>query len=221
MKNLNFAIITIIGLLLMGCQGQGTNAVLSNNNLQARPGPVLAIPNSSNSSAPASSGPYVTRYQGNFYNNFLLVTDAKSGLALVIGTDPVQLCQGIVNFDLVSIMDINVPTDAQRISQLIKGTDVTTSVWNYDPNVGFACSNVLSEAPVATGTSNLVSTDNDLTVFLYDNKDHNAFGFNAHGKLTGPNGEPYAFSAFSRTVWDGINLNSVKNTHNINLHLIK
>jgi hypothetical protein len=158
--------------------------------------PALADP-------PPSSGLKVVRYDGIVY---LHTVDYKNGLSAIVGADIVEFCNTYSGFDLVSIQDIHVPEDANRIVEIAHGDDVTTSVWQF---TDFDCGLFTTQEPVATGTTDVVSTDNDLDV--YNNPDHvnwNAFGFTAHGLLAAPDGGAKQMNGVSRCVWDGVDSDS-------------
>ena len=162
---------------------------------------------------PSNSGPIVMRSEVAFA---VFYVDTKAGISAIHGADMVEFCNGVIDFDLVELQRIDVPEDANRLIDIIHGNDVRTSVW---PFTTFDCNLFTTVTPLATGTVDLVSTDNDLLVFLNpDNRNANAFGFQAHGKLTGPNGERLNFSGHSRVVWDGNDGNTLKSTDKINLH---
>jgi hypothetical protein len=205
--------ITILCVLLfvtvfaVGCSGQNAPTALSEstpeNSVSLAKGP------------PASSGPIVIRTETAFA---VFYADPGAGISAVHGADMDEFCNGIVDFDIVKLQEIDVPEDANRIISLVHGHDVRTSVW---PFTDFDCDLFTTTTPLATGTVDMVSTDNDVVVFLNpDNVNHNAFGWAAHGKLVGPNGEELNFSGHSKTVWDGIPGPDefFKSTDVINLH---
>jgi len=100
---------------------------------------------------------------------------------------------------LVDLQRIDVPEDANRVNDLLHGDDLTTSVW---PFTDFDCGLFLTTTPLATGTVDVRNTDNDFFVFLNpDNKNHNAFGFTAQGKLTSATGKRAHFNVVSRVVF--------------------
>jgi hypothetical protein len=166
---------------------------------------------------PASSGPIVVRFEldgedgvGFFY------ADERKGLSVTIGVDVVADCNGTFDADLVSIQEIHVPEDANRIISLLNGDDLTTTVW---PFTEFDCGLFTTIEPVATGTSDLVLTDNDLDVGLTpDNVNWNAFGFTAHGLLTAQDGSDVHFNGVERCVWDGNNGATFSCVERINMH---
>jgi len=165
--------------------------------------PVLADP-------PASSGLNVVRYNGIVY---LHAVDYKNGLSTVVGADIVEFCNGNFAFDLVSIQDIYVPEDVNRIIEIAHGKEVTTSVW---PFTDFDCGLFTSIEPIATGKTNTVATDNDLFAYAYpDNVNWNAFGFSAQGLLSAPDGSTPRMNAAFRCAWDGVDSGSGMCTGNI------
>ncbi len=167
--------------------------------------PALADP-------PPSSGPNVVRYDGIVY---LHTVDEAKGLSAIVGADIVEFCNSFRGFDLVSIQDIQVPEDANRIVEIAHGDDVTTSIW---PFTDFDCGLFTTVEPVATGTTDVVNTDNDLEVFNNpDNVNWNAYGFTAHGRLTAPDGSTMQLNVMSRCVWDGVDSDSGRCASGINM----
>jgi hypothetical protein len=150
---------------------------------------------------PPNSGLKVVRYQGIVY---LHNVDYKNGISIIVGADIVEFCNTFSSgFDLVNIQEIDVPEDANRIVQIANGDDVTTSVW---PFTDFDCVKFTTQEPVAAGTADFISTDNDL--YVSDNPDNvnwNAFGFTAKGQLTASDGSIKRLNAASRCTWDGVN----------------
>ena len=149
------------------------------------------------SNPPAASGPNVIRFNDDFA---VFNIDTRNGLSAVLGADPNEFCNGIVNFDTVSYLEVDVPEDANRISQKLSG-HVQASVW---PFTVFDCTLFSTVPPLATGMAKVKGTDNDLFVFLNpDNVNANAFGYNAHGALTDQSGNRRNFNLVFRAVWDG------------------
>ena len=168
--------------------------------------PALADP-------PSSSGPNVVRFEDTFA---VFYSDARTGLSVTIGADVVEDCNGNFEPELVSIQEIHVPEDANRIISILHGDDLMTTVW---PFTDFNCDLFTTEEPVATGTSDLVLTDNDLLVFLTpDNVNWNAFGFTAHGLLTAQDGSDVHFNGVQRCRWDGNNDATFGCVERINVH---
>lgn len=189
------AVLTLV--LALGCTDSPTTpATLNDGN---PPAPAFNFTNNPN------AGPNIIRGQDFFA---ILFFDADRGMQAVLGTDIVQFCLGNVSFDLWDFQDVNVPEDANRISTLLHGDDVTTSVW---PLFGFDCSQFLSTTPLATGTSDARLTDNDLnTLSNPDSKNHNAFGFRAHGHLTDASGARVRFNGHQNCVWDGNDFSTLR-----------
>lgn len=140
---------------------------------------------------PANSGPYVLRFER---TATFLIVDPRTEVGLYLGADIVRLCSGDPSgFDAVSIQDVHVPEDENRINELVRGEDVRASLWNPFP---VSCADVLSRAPAATGTVDFVSTDNDVDVFLNpESRNANAFGVQAHGFLETGDGDVVGVNA--------------------------
>ena len=168
--------------------------------------PALADP-------PAASGPNVVRFEDTFA---VFYPDVRNGLSVTIGADVVEDCNGNFDPEVVSIQDIHVPEDANRIIEIIHGDELITEVW---PFTDFDCELFTTVDPVGAGTSDLVSTDNDLVVFLTeDNVNWNAFGFTAHGWLTAQDGSEVRFNGVSRCLWDGNDGDTFRCVDRIGLH---
>ncbi len=158
------------------------------------------------------AGPIIIRTEVVFA---IFHVDLNKGISAIHGGDIVEFCQGNLVFDLSQLQRHFPPGDATRYMDLLHGGDLTTSVW---PFTNFDCVAFTSTEPLATGTVDLVNTDNDLLVFLDpDNINANAFGWNAHGPLTDSNGDKKQYSAHSRCVWDGNDVDTLKCTDKINL----
>lgn len=193
----------IVSALVVSCNDQPTST-----ESPAVDGPLFNFSN-----GPANPGPIIVRSQTAFAAFYV---DTKKGISAIHGADIAgEFCNGIVNFDLVDLQSISVPEDANRLNELIQGADVTTSVW---PFTNFDCGLFTTVTPLASGSVDLVSTDNDLLVFLNpDNRNANAFGFRAHGRLQDQSGARANFSGHSNCVWDGNDFQSLKCVDRINL----
>lgn len=175
----------------------GTNILTSGCTDRFASGP--ADPSSFNfANGPESPGPNVFRFKdglGIFY------ADPERELSAIHGGDVVEFClTGGTTFPLVDIQEVKPKQNPDRIIQLLQADDVETTVW---PFPSFDCDLFTTTPPLATGTVDLVNTDNDLLVFLRDNNNANAFGFAAHGQLMRSNGRTAHFNGVSRIVWDG------------------
>ncbi len=197
--------ILIGALFTVGCNEQKVPVSMSEN--------TLVTPASLAKGPPPTSGPIVIRSQTLFAVFFV---DLDKGISASIGADPVEFCSGIIDFDIVELQEISVPEDANRLIDLVKGSNVTASVW---PFTTFDCDLFANTTPLATGTVKLVNTDNDLLIFLNpDHKNSNAFGFTAQGRLNRPDGTKASFNAVSKCVWDGDDIASLKCVEKINLN---
>ncbi|MCZ6756487.1 MAG: hypothetical protein O7E49_14355 [Gemmatimonadetes bacterium] len=186
------ALAVALGLVAGACSEQPIPTATDN----ATTAIVPSVFNSDN--APPASGPFLVRGQTGFA---VFYVDFEDGMLVVLGIDIVQFCTSGAPFDIVAFQNISVPEDANRVNQLIHGDDLTTSVW---PLFGFNCGLFTSTAPLASGTSDLISTDNDIFIFNNpDSRNANAFGFRAHGQLTDPSGRRRMFSGHCNVSWDG------------------
>lgn len=116
-------------------------------------------------------------------------TDEKDGTFVFIGIDPRDFCNGVFDFDIVPFQEVYL-THGGSLGH-IQGHDLRTTVWPFPGFTG--CGLLDIYAPLATGVSDLVNTDNMYTGGSPANA--NAFGFRAHGTLTLANGADAAFSA--------------------------
>jgi hypothetical protein len=195
----------LAAVLAVGCSDRPTSPTALNE--------TVPTPSFNFTNGPTNPGPNIVRSQGIYVIGW---ADFQEGISAWAGIDIAQWCRDGTGFDVSDIQDINVPEDANRISELVHGNDVTTSVW---PFTGFDCDLFTTVTPLATGTSDFRSTDNDLNTFLNpDSKNANAFGFNAHGKLTDASGSRVNFSGHSRCVWDGVDFDTIKCKDKINVH---
>ncbi len=145
--------------------------------------------------------------------------DAEVGASVFLGADPLELCVGVIELDVIDLQEIDVPDDRNRFLEMLRG-EVTTSVWPFVITGPAECPKFFTTEPLATGVSDVVWTDNDARIFANpDNRNHNAFGFAARGTLIGPDGEELRFSAHERITWDGHDFAaSAKSSVKINLH---
>ena len=112
---------------------------------------------------PPSSGSIVIRTETNIAWTYV---DFQRGVRVVYGTNIVEWCNNTNTWDVVRLLEIDVPEDSNRLIDLVQGDEVTTSVW---PFTAFDCSLFTTVTPLATGTTDLIITDNDLLVYLVDN----------------------------------------------------
>lgn len=133
---------------------------------------------------PAASG-VVVRFEGLAGFPFFVTIDSERGLTAIQGIDIVQACQGNPTFESVGIQQIQNPSGA--VGELLKGDDLTTSVW---PFAGFNCFLFTTTDPLATGTSSILRHDNDIAV---SGSRTNAFGWRGSGDLYNGVGETVRF----------------------------
>ena len=198
----------VIMLSLLGCSDQ--NAPLSLlESTSSETSDLAKGPKTS----PGQSGPIVLRSETTMA---LFCADPDKGIAAVYGLDIVDFCNEIENFDIFDLKEVNVPSDVNRIIQLVKGKNVRTSVW---PFILIDNCDQFKIAPLATGTVDLVYTNNDVYPYWSEkSKNAHVFGFTAHGKLTGPDGELLHFNSVHKYRWDGSNPATFKQVSKINLH---
>ena len=134
------------------------------------------------SGPPAQSGPYVVRFDDVYALWFI---DVERNLGVIIGDDIVEFCSsGIPDFEIVSIMDVNLPNDQAAVIDIMWGQHMTASVW---PFTTFNCDLFLNTPPLATGYVNFRYTDNDLYAWMHeDPKRMNSYGITANGLVKTP-----------------------------------
>jgi len=174
---------------------------------EALKGPSLNFDN-----GPDNPGPIVMRSEVTFA---VFYVDPETGRSAVHGADIVEFCQGTIDFDLVDLQRIDVPEDANRVNDILQGDDVTTSVW---PFTTFDCGLFTTVTPLATGTADVVLTDNDVFVFLNpESTNSNAFGFRARGALADSDGDKVQFSGHCNCVWDGNDIETLRCNDKVNV----
>jgi hypothetical protein len=120
----------------------------------------------------------------------------------------VAWCQGSGVFDEWSYQSNLLPTD-DIIKDLTKGDSVQTSVWPFG---SFECYLFENVPPLATGTSDAVSTDNNL--FGENVNRANSWNFSAHGVLYDAAGEDYIFQHNTHCTWKDYSDFSTARCHN-------
>lgn len=191
MRTIRITCSTLLGaVLLVGCTEQNVPTASTD----ALPTPAFNFLN-----GPAAPGPIIVRFQDQFVTFY---SDFDRGLTAIHGVDIVALCAGDpFFFELVDIQDVTNPTEAAAVNELFQGDDLTTSVWAFTL-VGFSCAPFVATIPLATGTADLTSTDNDFFAFLRDEPARaNAFGFTAQGRLNLTSGGTAHFNGEFRAVF--------------------
>jgi hypothetical protein len=139
--------------------------------------------------------------------------DTKRGYAAFHGVDVEVFCvdRSAEEWGIWSVQDVWLPPTDMLIKTTEKGDDMPTSVWPiviFDDTVyDHWCDGVLDPAleSIATGTTDVIVTDNDLTGGWYENTPRmNAFKLSAHGVLYATEGgEPMMFSGGYNCQWPG------------------
>ena len=92
--------------------------------------------------------------------------------------------------------------EADLIHEVLKGDDLTTSVWPVAIwEYPSACDYMLNNPPIATGTADVIVTDNDYFAWRTTHNRKNAYHLSAHGVLYAPDGEGMVFSGGFHGVW--------------------
>jgi len=188
LKSLAFVFVAIVGVLfLASCSEEGTPANPSQN---------IALDQIVGDTPPATSGPFVIRFEGNYW---LSVADEKNGTMAIIGLNVWNYCTGQPGLDVVDIMEVWEPNDQDAVNQIIHGENLHISVW---PLLPLSCSVLLNAEPIATGVVDMTGTDNDYFAWLHeDPKRVNSYGMSAHGFVEASNNQSGVVSVVSRTVW--------------------
>lgn len=180
------SVVLLVAVLVAGCSEE---AVLT----AASEGPELSISSPSNvGSPPASSGPYVVRSERGYA---IFYVDPRTGVSAIHGVDIVEFCTSGATFDVVEFQRITLPSEVGRFIDVLRGDDLTTSVWPFPT---FSCALYTTTDPLATGTVDLVLTDNDILP-NGGGGNWNAFGWQTHGRLsTDSEGGTAQFSSHRR-----------------------
>jgi hypothetical protein len=156
---------------------------------------------------PPAAGPFVVRgeFDGAGEDWWYGYVDWKRGLVAFHGVDIVSWCEGMpTGYSVWYFQDNLPPAEEGLVRELLKGDDVVTSVWPTSilGQPGGFCTGVLDMGmPLAEGTVDIVSTDNDYFSWLYDHDRANAYGISAHGLVYTPEQERLIFNGGYRCVW--------------------
>ena len=151
---------------------------------------------------PLSSGPNVIRYED--YGWWWNFADFKRGYFTVIGIDAVAFCWGEFDGAWWAFQENYPPAEEGIVHRLIKGDDVPASVWpawivedDFD-----TCAYIRENPPIAAGTVDALSNDNDVYAGAFEHNRTNSWGLKAHGAMEAPDGEMMMFSAGYHCVWN-------------------
>lgn len=162
---------------------------------------------------PPSSGPTVVRYErdGEAEDYWWVYTDWKRGYVAFHGVDIVSWCEWeqpgdpIDGYNFWDVQEVSPAAHEGWIHALEKADDVTTSVWPVTIWDGNACVNILfNSAPIATGTVDIISNDNDVDAWIDERPSVNTYKVSGHGVLTAADGERMRFNGGLNCVWGGI-----------------
>jgi hypothetical protein len=203
--SLAFLVMASIAFVLLGCSDNSVPIVTP-----------TSIGDNTTASLMKESGPgaWVFKYDYNIGWWFL----DENGLLLTLGiNDLSKYCdRQPPYFDEFAFKDIYLPNadpELRRIMEQANGGDVAALLFQVDllPPETPLRSYICGKTPIFFGTASFIYTDNDAIAYLQDNENANAFGYKAHGILTGLNGHPYNLNLVYRAVWnpDG------KNSHEV------
>ena len=145
------------------------------------------------------SGAQVVRYQDALA---IIYTDEVRGLQLIVGVDVEEYCTLGLFPDIIDIMEITNPVDQVLVVQLIRSKDVHAAVY---PLYDFDCARMLDEGPIAVGTADFLSVDNDLYAW-YDTNDAsrvNSATSKVNGTLYTPDGQKVLLNFTWKLIWPG------------------
>lgn len=160
---------------------------------------------------PDTSGPYVVRFEdiGWFFY-------VDNGLVAIHGADFAGTClygEEAFYTDLWQIQAIDNPADLDLWVGLVKGDDIATWIypWSFFVFDQFGeldwpatCPSILTFGPIASGTADIVRTDNDVfTDARLKRQRYNAHKLSAHGMLESQSGDRVVFSGGFNCVWNG------------------
>ena len=120
---------------------------------------------------------------------------------VVYGFDPVEYCQSIFDFDVLSFQGMQLPVDDVAVV-VAKGEEIRTTVWPFGD---FNCALFEIVPPLAGGTSRVVSTDNNY--YGVPTERTNSWSLSAHGVLLDASGDEYGFQHNYHCTWKDDRLN--------------
>ncbi|HSM17679.1 MAG TPA: hypothetical protein VK845_11890 [Gemmatimonadales bacterium] len=176
--------LALVAFLAVGC-GEPTAAPT---------GPADGAPAYSIDDAPPGSGIVIRTERGVFPG----WTDWDEGIFVFIGIDPRDFCNGVYDYDIIPMQEVNLPDDRGTLV-LLQGEDLRTTVWPFPGFTGCQLLDIYD--PLATGVSDLVYTEN--RGYGAGRSNANAFGYRAHGTLRLANGADAAFSAHWNRTYNG------------------
>ena len=200
MKRIHFAIVllTFIGLLFSEC----TDKIQSPTTASDK-----TLPSLSKTTGP---GAYIIEYEATHAYAFL---DEHSGFILTLGIkDPSEFCSGTLNYDSFSFMDLSLPNSDPNLRRLIRnitGENISAFVWQFESVPANLFTYVCSNPPLAGGTANFISRDNDYYNPDAGGNNINSFGTKVNGTLTGTDGQTYKLNLVYQALVDRIDRNTL------------
>ena len=157
---------------------------------------------------PPESG-IVERWEGSGW--FYGYIDGKRGYVAFHAVDIIAWCAGDPNteFSMWQVQDVWPPSSDRLLVTKEVGDDSITSVWSIDimdtDVYPHWCDGVLALDPIATGTADVIATDNDLFAGApVDRERTNAYSLSAHGVLESfGDGESMMFNGGYNCNWPG------------------
>jgi hypothetical protein len=200
MKILSVALLlmALLAFVLMGCSDSS--------------GPNVAPPSTGDKVATSlmktsdEPGAWIIRDRNETYRMWFI--DPEAGLVLVVGiNDYAAFCatrrDGMDGVDVKQLFLPNADPELRRKLQQVKASDFSAQVWALNHWAGNPCSSWNSiYPPIAMGTVNYITTDNDALANTQDNPNRRSFGYKATGTLYGPDGQVFHLTFFSRIVYD-------------------
>jgi hypothetical protein len=153
---------------------------------------------------PSNSGPRVFRTE-----ILAFAVIEANGMAAFVGADISALCEGEDWFGFWEYMIIDSPADIDLAMLLAKGDDVPTYVYPEAAivwedgwiDLAYLCEYDQLYGEIASGTSNVIYTDNDANAADNLHERVNSFGVSATGVLFTPSDDPVSFSGGRRCLW--------------------
>jgi len=198
------ALLTFVGLVLIGCADKSTQPVESSS--------------VSFQKETSGLGAGILRYEAENAFGFI---DVDAQLMLVLGiNDFSNFCAVGGGMDIFKFKELLLPNadpELRRLIMQITARNVTAVIWQTDAWPEDFCDFVLNNNPLAVGTANFKYTDNDFNAWWQEHPNSNPFGYKANGSLQSQSGQRYNFNFFDRIIWDW---DGSKFRENVKIHLV-
>jgi hypothetical protein len=197
MKTLSLVLLLMASMafVLLGCSDNSAPVVASTSVSDHPSTPLMKS---------SASGAYIERYDMTYYVYWFI---NENGLLVTCGVNDIQAyCARTGGKETFSYKDLYLPNadpDLRRVMEKLEGTDVTAMAFQVVPGSGVTLRDyICGLEPIAVGTANLRSEDNDVLAWMQDKNNRNAFGYNANGNLVAPDGQKFRLNIVDRYVWD-------------------